>query len=646
MNALDFTQLILISSAWFLAGIIIYYLLSFIKVHLILHTQSRVFNSRNGEKLFSKYFITLLKSLFSFSHLHKNTLNYIFNYKEDKFKVFPDEKVQPIKKRLGILESLTLFLKPFLFFALVFSLLRLWIQSEFLYNGLSITLGEVQKLLNSLNNFYAVKILSQYKYLIYLIFGLVTIFIPYIYNKDTLRKKLQQNLKYIVISISIITNVTFFGTLTGNNITSRNEQLTKLELEIESIHSNIYKEASIGIILSEVKNELKEEEEAYNQEFERFKSEINKKKYTVKNPDINKELSLKLLNKLKEIQLSIFEINRFNFYDDNTRKKKQHYSEHKKYYSNNYTQNSTYKEYEDYMGNKEKWNKKKGKSILEQVEKITKANERNNYSKKLADCLGAIFDYGLNEITSGLFNELDISSQKVLKKITSIWSKETFKKGVINKVINFLNDFPNTKKVEAILQSNNGLYSYNEEFEKFKLENNSFLKKEIKVAKKKQFKIDEKIRIDRNLILLENKKAEKYLKDILENNKWEIIRINFYNDLITNQFPLLNLENRNLNINAYKRWQKYLNRNKVKFYSNSVKDIEPYFLTFIKQDPELLITWAYTLLAREPSLGRLAPVDALNYYFNQNGESYESFKPSRDFYKRMEKANNKLCGKK
>ncbi len=512
MYTFNFTQLVLKSSAWLLIGLLIYYLLSFSKVHLILKTQSSVFNFRNGEKLFSKYLIQLLKFLFSSSYLHKNTFNYIFNYKEEKFKIFPDEKTLPIKKRLRILDSLTTFFKPFLFFALIFFFLRLWINSHFLYNELSITLGEIQKILDSINNFPFIKVLNEYKYFIYFIFGLMTMFVPYIYYRDKLKKKLKKHLKYIIVSISIVTNVSFFGALTSDNVSTINDQLSKLRFEIKSIHSEMYKNVYEIVVINELEDELKKEENSYKKEYERFKVKINSKKNIFKDLDINEELNLSLINRSNDILELGFKVEDFNFNNQKVRSKNQPYSEYNKIYSKIYRDNSSYKEYGGYMDKKERWNKREGNKILEKVEILTKNNFQNKYSKKLKDCIGLFFDFGLDVVSSTFFKELDIPSQKVLNKMAKIFAKENFKNGVINKVISVLNSIMDVEKAKNILQTDNNLHLFSvKEFDEFKKQNSAFFDEKVNYAISKQNELDKKTAINRL-----DKKLNNTINDIIK----------------------------------------------------------------------------------------------------------------------------------
>lgn len=546
MGFSDLTYLILKSITWSIFGFFIYYLLTFIKVHLIWKIQSRIWDTKFDKSIFANYFVDVLKSILNDYNLHKASFKYLFRYKEKDFPIDENIRTKPIKKRLRMLESLTLFLKPFLFFSLVFAFLRFWIHNNFLYDELAITLGEIQILLNSLKLFPFIKILNENKYLIFLIFGLITLFIPYLYNKENLNKTIKKRLKQIIIFISIITNVSFFGSLTGEATSKKTNELLNLKLEITSIHNDIFKKVFVSSIIPEIEDELKKEENLYSKEYERFKSKIDSLKNFPKDSILNKELNLKLLSKLKEVEKLTFKVEDFN--SPKSKKSKIIHSEFNNFYAENYNRNSSYNEYGGYMGNKEKWNKKKGKEVLEKVENFTKNKSQNKYNIKLKQVVELFFDYGLDVVSSAFFDleKLGQSSQKTLKKVVTILTKETVRNRIIEKTINILNSIYDIGKAENILQTNNRLYSFLEkEFKTFTKSNTAFYRSEVEYAQSQQNKLNRKKAI---------KRLDKKLNDVLngiinsfEGNHSSNIYKEYKKEIITKYKARLNINQMPLN---------------------------------------------------------------------------------------------------
>jgi hypothetical protein len=141
-------------------------------------------------------------------------------------------------------------------------------------------------------------------------------------------------------------------------------------------------------------------------------------------------------------------------------------------------------------------------------------------------------------------------------------------------------------------------------------------------------------------------KANAYMEKICSTNKFEILRIEFYNNLLYDHFPFLPEIAKKKSLTAFRNWERQKKNITDRIYVSKSKDIDAEFFAFSKTDPHLLISWAYCLLASDPSLRQ--PVDALKYYFKLHQESYDDFfngTVDESYRISMLELNTYLCGK-
>ncbi len=550
MDFTDFTQLLLDNTVWFFIGLIFYYILSFFKVHLLWKIQSRVWSNQFEKNIFKGYFPYALKSFFTDIVLHKMTFTYIFKYNKEKFPLEDIDKTKGIKKGISILESLTLFLKPFLFFALVFAVLRFWIAKRFLYDELTITLGGIQKLINILDSLTITKFLNKHKALVFLILGCITVCVPYIYTRDSLRKKFKKGLKYVIVSIAILIHVSFFGTLTGKTTSQKTEELSSLALEITDIHDKIYRDLFIEILPAEIETALKEEETLYNELYKTFEKKVEKiSNEKNRDTEIQTQLIQKLSSKLKDLKKFTFNVEDFNTSDQKT------YKKNKRRPKSNYTfyddlknekTYASYNKYQDYIGSKEKWNKKRGTTIRRDIKSIITTPTKNSFKDKLKEIAGHIVDYGYEITSSIFFEELDISSQKTLKKIISIVTKENLLTKINDKIARSIDKISSSKLVKEILQTNTNTYTYSKEsIKELKKESLTYYNSEVNKAQKKQNTINRKKQeaINRKKLLTElDEKIYSEVNNMI--NSFDMVK-----NITTNEYTQYKMDI----VNAYKK---------------------------------------------------------------------------------------------
>ncbi|WP_278008983.1 hypothetical protein [Flavobacterium gyeonganense] len=200
----------------------------------------------------------------------KTTFKYLFCYKEKDFLILKDEEAKPIKKRLNILDGFTTFLKPYLIFAFIWTVLEFWISRKLFYEQSKITFGKIQKLLIFIEVIPVVKFLQDNKAIIFLFYGIICVLIPFLYDREDSTKKFKKYFSQTLIYLSLLANISFFGAQTGKTTADKSKQLSELQTEIVAIHDSIYKDLVVGIEFNDLKDSLKYEDNLYKEQINRF----------------------------------------------------------------------------------------------------------------------------------------------------------------------------------------------------------------------------------------------------------------------------------------------------------------------------------------------------------------------------------------
>ena len=428
----DLTHLVLINPTWLLAGLLVYFILSLFKVHIIWDIQPKIYNNLNGENIFKDYFKSFFQSLIKGTRLIRATFKYLFRYKEKDFLLLKDEQAKPIKKRLNILDGFTTFLKPYLIFAFIWTVLEFWISRKLLYDESKIAFSEIQGLLNFIEKIPFVKFLQSNKGLVLLTYGIICVLIPFLYDGEDSTKKIKKYFTQTLIYLSLLANISFFGFQTGKTTSDKSKELSELQTEITAIHDSIYKELIVGIELNDLKDALKYDDDLYKEEVNRFDSLIG----STNNLEIDSSLKLDLQAELAKHRAEI----ESNSTLENSRATnrepqpnggpKSPSSFFTNYYKSNFSSSPTYSNYGEYMGNKSAWNKETGKTILNEVKSIVKEETTvvASFDKKLEKFLGHLFDYGFDASMTEVFNEFSVGAHKTLKKVVSTILSENYKK--------------------------------------------------------------------------------------------------------------------------------------------------------------------------------------------------------------------------
>jgi len=439
----EFTHLVLVSPLWLLTGLLLYFILSLFKVHIIWQIQAKIYNNPNNEPLFKDYFNSFFKSLFSGASLTRGTFKYLFRYKEKDFPIIKDDSTKPIKRRLNILNGLTTFLKPYLIFATIWALLVFWISKRFFYDPTTITFGHIQQFLTELEHIPFVSWLQKNKSIVFLLYGIICLAIPYLYEHEAGTKKVKKYFTQTLIYLSLLANISFFGVQTGKITASKHADLSQLRTEITKIHDSIYREIVVAIEVRSLIDVIQYEDSLYNGQIKQFDSLT----WAINKLPLDTASKLELYGTLQRYKEELkkkatVEGSQVELPSDAKPEGSSLFSE---VFNHSSSDNST-SSYADYMTNRSVWNKETGQRILSEAKTVVKesAVTKSQLYKKLEKLLGYFFDYGSGMAMSGALDAIGLKEQATLKKIVSLFAlPENFKDAVVAKAIKLVKKITN-----------------------------------------------------------------------------------------------------------------------------------------------------------------------------------------------------------
>ncbi len=442
----DITKLILTSSYWFFFGILLYYFLSLIKVHILWYIQPKIYLNVEPQQLFKGYFSNLLNKITNSPKILIHTLRYLFIGKESGFKIIKDDRNKPVIKILNILDGLTIFLKPFIVFSIIWVIIKYFIERKFFYDPMTITLGEIQLFLNEINQIKILLYMSHNKGLIFLLYALLCILIPFLYEREEQTKKVKKYFSLFLAYFSIIGSVSFFGAKSGIAIDKASSEFTTLKAEVDSIHNQIFKKSLEIAIIEDIKEKVINDDDKLSKIAKQNQEKINKITISTKN--------------IKDAYIVIDSLNLFidGFNKHSILEDLPIYDTASEFKGREYTSlfyiNEVFREEGDnYFGNRNKWSKTKGLKILSNVEKNVEKVEAIRINKdkgiqieKLSKIIDAIFDFGLGEGSAAFFEtvfakELKLNSHKTLKKVVDLLLSSKYKEKLNSTIIKAVKKF-------------------------------------------------------------------------------------------------------------------------------------------------------------------------------------------------------------
>lgn len=492
---LEVTNVILESQFWLLGGFFVYFLLTLLKVYIIWDIQPDIFNNPTGEPLFKNFFSGFFRSVFADKRLMKATFMYLFNYKERDFLIIKDEKAKGIKKRLNILDGFTAFLKPYLIFAFIWAIFKIWISMKFFYDESTIVLGEMQQLLTYVASIDFFAFLREKKDMIIFFYGLVCIMIPFLYERETSTKKYKNYFSRMLVYLSLLANISFFGFQAGKTIIDKSDALESLQAEVTGIHDSIYKKLIVAIQLNDLQDVVQEENELYKGAVDHFDSLAGSVKNLGLNKPVQEELQEKMDAYFSEIKTTSV-VEEAAYREAGTAS---HFNSatFAAFVNENEREGAASTDYAAYMGNQQAWNKETGEKFLADIKELTDEGKGavSEFGKKLERFLGCLFDFGLERLATDVFSWLDMKPHKTLKKVITIVFSENYKKRVQAKAVKIFSLLKASifKAREIFTKKNNVYQAAPEEVELFSAINNEFYDTESRIALAKQ-EILQKIR--------------------------------------------------------------------------------------------------------------------------------------------------------
>ncbi len=406
----DLTMAMYQHSVLFLSGMLLYLLLTLEKLYLHYHYAPPDYINKASFKLF-------VKNL-AWAHL------FLFIFKRNTWIPEFDEGYKKPKLKMVFVNGLRQFLKPYLIIGFFWYFLEILIFIRFNYVPLTITLGQVQLLINFINKLPLVHYLAENDKLIFVLLGLTFIYIPVLYNY---KKKFDSFKAYagdFLIYLAIGSSISLFGTPVGKIVATRTKQLVQLELQIRAIHDSIFVETTRLIIARNFGETIQHNEDSVKNELTKFTDQIKEdaiqKDFAFDDKQsLNDTLSVVISNILKENTL-IAELKRpqVPYKATLTPGEKMFTS-----YVNN-TGRGREDNFGSYMAHENNWNIRQGSLVLQKIraEELVVPKNRNSILKETIEVLT---DYLLGiEIDAGL-EALKVANMKFMGKVLELISNAT-----------------------------------------------------------------------------------------------------------------------------------------------------------------------------------------------------------------------------
>jgi hypothetical protein len=257
----DITKLILSSTTWLVAGIVLYSFLSLKKVFLNLYVHPKLETKWIDESELWKFEEAgFWMILFTKRSIYHKCFLYLFRHKHIEWPVVKNVK---LKRKINILDGLTAFLKPYLIFALLWVCLNAWIASRLWFDSLTVPLATVQQHLYQMEQFVPIRFLVIYKNIFLLVLAIVFICIPYFYDHEEISKRYRRLTTSLIVVLSLLGNISFFGAKVAGATAEKTGPLLVLKGEIIAIHDQVYRQGMAQILANSMVEVIEFEEDQY-----------------------------------------------------------------------------------------------------------------------------------------------------------------------------------------------------------------------------------------------------------------------------------------------------------------------------------------------------------------------------------------------
>ncbi|HEY4323106.1 MAG TPA: hypothetical protein VGN20_03950 [Mucilaginibacter sp.] len=415
----DIALQLLVNLWWFGAGVILCYLFTANKVYILAYLQPMMLNNIvEADRPFKNYFLGFFYIVWKKPILQNSIYRYLFDYKSEAWVILGNK---PIKRRLKVLDGLTEFLKPYLILSLLLLPLEYWIRTRFLFDGLTITLKEVQLSIDDLGKLEFFIFLKEHKLIILLLYGLFCLAIPFLYeHKDTtdrVKKWFSRGLVYA----SILLNISFFGIGLGADVADKTQGLSDVGVQILHIHNQIYRKAMVMVVKQHLRKIAKDHDAALQKEADRinntnpskdsrdtlnpiFRFKLEKRLATLADTLRGKMLDSQPDPLFVQIKANLDLVapapiqDIANYARDNRGIYQAEVDPLNTYYSQRLKPKQPNAKYEGYYYRKDKWNKKDGEAILSALTTLDKEPEKetSQWDAKFENAAEILVDFGFD----------------------------------------------------------------------------------------------------------------------------------------------------------------------------------------------------------------------------------------------------------
>lgn len=286
-----FSDLFLTPTIGLIVGLIVYYSLCLVIVHMRAFLQPEIATkSINTNKVFSGYRSQLTKSILSSKRLHVYTLQYINPFSKISF---PGMKIRKIDRWVLFFLTIIAYLIPFLIIGIIYLFLSLEIKGYISFDLPNTFYSTIQTQLSNIQEDAFFKFLRTYKIWFNLFLGILIVLIPLLLANRKRIKLAQKRFNQLLVCIGILTNITFFSGFLANESDQVKSKLAELGIKIENTHKRMYAKIAGTILIKDY-----EDLNSDIQEFEKLNAALTKNKDADVNQIVDDNLRKELENTL------------------------------------------------------------------------------------------------------------------------------------------------------------------------------------------------------------------------------------------------------------------------------------------------------------------------------------------------------------
>ncbi|XLS27942.1 hypothetical protein ACJD0Z_12120 [Flavobacteriaceae bacterium M23B6Z8] len=379
------------------------------------------------DKIYKGYRSKLIKAVLGSGKLHRFTFQYINPFSKA---TFPGMNIRKIDRWVVFLEALNTYLIPFLIIGGVYLFFSMEINNYLPIDLPNTFYATLQETLNDIQKNKYIAFLQKQKIWFNLVFGLLIILVPLLFVRRKKLKLAQKGFNQLLVCLAILTNLSFFSGALASDSEKVTDELETVILEIEEIHSNIYRKVSNTLPkegIDTVDKTLNDYEELYRD----LKKEKEEALKSIKTTDLKQELDDVLTYFLDTLQQNqvVIKPTKVPFIS-----KTRFDNEFNRFLEFGSSKASNTPEDLSYFFTKEKWTYKRGVDLEKKVDTYVaqmEASAKFSNSKTQAifeEVYQFIASYGINALAD-MVPEINNHIYKALAKATAkasqqdVWSQ-------------------------------------------------------------------------------------------------------------------------------------------------------------------------------------------------------------------------------